>query len=516
MRSLRILLGVIAVVGLAFAALAEDAAVVPSIEAGDLEAELGLDLDDASGDSESLEPAAAEAQAAESRQAASEPAPESDVDVAPTPVGEQSTAEAAPSEAETPATADAPGAVDEIAEVPSEEGAVEDSLEVTEEFALPAAADPAPSSRPAISLGPEGLDTQGRRGRIHTVTRGNTLWDISEAYLGTPWVWPSIWEDNRGIDNPHLINPGDRIWISSTLMRPISEEEAARFLAASEAAAEESPAAAEDESVEEEELALDEPEEEADSPMDQLSMGVQDEEPEVVTDGTLVLSWRERFGVLVDDISSISNSVVGGPSPRSQFAQGDDIYFTLPKEGVTVGDQYAIFRDAVRIRDPATHLFIGHYVESLGWGEVTAVGDDVATLRVERSITEMQVGDRVMPRKVPSPEVSLHSAPAGLEAQVAYIPNSREVVALYDHVYLNRGELHGLQDGMRLEIYLDGGYGHVLSERVKKRLPDRVIANLVVVDVEPNASVAVVTASTTEIEVGALVRARSAALASRY
>jgi nucleoid-associated protein YgaU len=67
-----------------------------------------------------------------------------------------------------------------------------------------------------MALGPIGHDAQGRPGRIHVVRAGDTLWDISDAYLGTPWVWPSIWQDNTAeVENPHLIFP-DRIWISPT------------------------------------------------------------------------------------------------------------------------------------------------------------------------------------------------------------------------------------------------------------------------------------------------------------
>ena len=65
----------------------------------------------------------------------------------------------------------------------------------------------------------------------YVVVKGDTLWDISEAYLGTPWVWPSVWKDNREIENPHVINPGDHIWITSNEMRPVSPEEASELMA---------------------------------------------------------------------------------------------------------------------------------------------------------------------------------------------------------------------------------------------------------------------------------------------
>ena len=49
---------------------------------------------------------------------------------------------------------------------------------------------------------------------VHTVKKGDTLWDISNQYLKTPWSWPLIWANNEAITNPHLIYPGDKVIIS--------------------------------------------------------------------------------------------------------------------------------------------------------------------------------------------------------------------------------------------------------------------------------------------------------------
>ncbi len=122
--------------------------------------------------------------------------------------------------AETPAN---PVAATEASPAPSQPEAMPASP------AAPVAEAPA-AQKKSIVLGPEGVDDEGRVGRLHTVTRGDTLWDVSAAYLGTPWVWPSVWIDNHDIANPHMIHPGDRIWITANEMRVVSDDEADAFL----------------------------------------------------------------------------------------------------------------------------------------------------------------------------------------------------------------------------------------------------------------------------------------------
>ncbi len=132
----------------------------------------------------------------------------------------------------------APAALDTEAAIPMPaNSAIDEPIEVTPVTATPPTA--------PIVLGEIGYDEQGRAGRIHIVVSGDTLWDISDAYLGTPWVWPSVWTDNRDIENPHLIVPGDRIWITAGEMRRVTAEEAERLLAG-EPLSEDQPASAAD------------------------------------------------------------------------------------------------------------------------------------------------------------------------------------------------------------------------------------------------------------------------------
>ena len=47
----------------------------------------------------------------------------------------------------------------------------------------------------------------------YVVKRGDTLWDLSDEFLHDPFAWPDLWENNRHIEDPHWIYPGDSIYL---------------------------------------------------------------------------------------------------------------------------------------------------------------------------------------------------------------------------------------------------------------------------------------------------------------
>lgn len=66
--------------------------------------------------------------------------------------------------------------------------------------------------------------------REYVVQRGDTLWDISALFLEDPWRWPELWQNNEEVANPHLIYPGDKLYLSWRDGRPVLTRKVSKTL----------------------------------------------------------------------------------------------------------------------------------------------------------------------------------------------------------------------------------------------------------------------------------------------
>lgn len=64
-----------------------------------------------------------------------------------------------------------------------------------------------PVAADVVALAPDHPDR-------YVVQKGDTLWDISTRFLKDPWRWASVWTINEQVKNPHLIYPGDVIFLT--------------------------------------------------------------------------------------------------------------------------------------------------------------------------------------------------------------------------------------------------------------------------------------------------------------
>jgi len=355
------------------------------------------------------------------------------------------------------------------------------------EPAPPAAIEPAAAAEAAapetaakpeheVELGPVGHDEKGRAGRIHVVQGGDTLWDISDAYLGTPWVWPSLWKDNGEIKNPHLIYPGDRIWISPYEMRKVSEAEAAALLAGQPAEAAAPAAIAETDAM-----------------------------PMAKPPETVRFSELADTGFVTLEQYEGAASIIESALPRKWLSDHSEVVIGFGAGQVQVGDQFDIFRTEARVTDLDSGMQYGWATKQLGWLEVTEVDEESSRAIIRHSRSEIQRGDQLLPRRVRSTEIPVGGTPGPVEGRVVHTPDKRIEMAQRDVVYLDRGSRHGLAVGSPLEIYRtlgENGMAYDEAQDAMRRVPDHVVAKLLVVDVYDDTCVALVMHTTEELNRG--------------
>ena len=314
-----------------------------------------------------------------------------------------------------------------------------------------------------VTMGPTSRDAQGNEGRVHTVAKGDTLWAISAAYLGSPLAWPKVWKSNPAVKDPHWIYPGEQIWISGTEMRPLTKQEASTL----------TPVASSHEDV------------------------------SVRTVGSWPVPDLEKVGLVSEAQYDTAGELIGSPEGEKWLAMNRRAYVSLGEGQTHVGDRFTVVRERERVRDPETGKRLGVHVEKLGWIEITKVGHESSEAMIRMSSAEMLRGDRLIPRSEPMVEVPVHlDQPAQVQGQIAFLPDQRTISGQRDVIFLNRGVDDGLEVGSALEVYRPGGVEKDRVAHTKVVLPDDVIANLIVVEAEPNTAVAVATHATLELTRG--------------
>jgi hypothetical protein len=214
------------------------------------------------------------------------------------------------------------------------------------------------------------------------------------------------------------------------------------------------------------------------------------------------VSSLESSGLISAEQLEAAASIVDAANERILLSQGDRVYIGLGDQQASVGDQFTIFRTEEKIYDPDTNRLLGYHVDMLGWVEVEETDAEASLAVIRMSAGAMELGDRVTPREQPVLDVEVAASPKNVDGQISFFPASRVLMGSADYVYLNRGELDGLQVGSPLEVYRTGWRAPEPARGTRVDVPDRVIADLLVVRARRESSVALIRHTETELELG--------------
>jgi len=272
----------------------------------------------------------------------------------------------------------------------------------------------------------------------YVVVKGDTLWDISESFLRSPWLWPEIWHVNPQIANPHLIYPGDvisLIYVDGQPRLTLERGLGSRTVKLTP------------------EMRIE--------PLDTVI-------PAIPLDAISPFLKRSR----VTDLQTLEQAayVVAGHEGRVVSGAGDILY---ARDGsldqLAQYSSYGVYRPGDMYVDPDTGEELGVEALEVGVGKVAAKEGEISSVRLSVAREEIRAKDRLLPTEetkvIPT---FFPSTPANeVNGKIISVLGGVSQVGAYDVVAINLGERESIEVGNVMAIYHANG---MAMDRIKQEL----------------------------------------------
>ena len=321
----------------------------------------------------------------------------------------------------------------------------------------------------------------------YTVVKGDTLWDIANRFLKTPWHWPRIWKINEQIKNPHLIYPGDVIVLRVVDGRPELTVLRREVMAAPGA----EPGAA---------VPAEPPPE----------LGTVKLLPKIYSEPlekaipTIPPNFIEPFLTqpLAIDEKQLEDAGYVTIGLDSRIALGNQSEFYA--RGLKADDQefYQIFRKGNPIRHPDTDELLAYEAIYLGDARRLEAGDPTK-LVVTLVKQEILPRDRLLaaPPRAALPYYYPRAPEARVQGRIVTALNAVAEVGPYTVVAISLGRREGMQEGHVLRVMRHVGTHKDPETREVYKLPDEESALIMVFRTFEKVSYALVMSATRPIHI---------------
>ena len=310
----------------------------------------------------------------------------------------------------------------------------------------------------------------------YVVKRGDTLWSISNIFLEDPWLWPELWHYNQQVDDPHLIYPGDILYLVWVDGKPRLVKNIVKKTTVNR------------------DVKL--------TPQMRIS-DLTAAIPAISLDviGPFLTNSRVVDKALLEE----APYVLSGREGHIVTGAGDTLYARGKFDDESV---YGIYRQAQVFTDPDTGEFLGIQARDIGTGKRLSVDGDIATLQVNRSAEEIRRGDRLLPQedRTLKPRFEPRAPEQPVEGEIIAVDGGVSQVGSMDVVVLNRGERDGLKSGDVMAIYQRGVLVRDDIAKEVVRVPDVEAGLLMVFRSYEKVSFAVVLTATQALRVGDKVK----------
>jgi hypothetical protein len=314
-------------------------------------------------------------------------------------------------------------------------------------------------------------------GIVHTVIEGDTLWDLSAKYLGSPWKWTEIWEHNRFLTNPHYIYPGIQI----VIVPPGPRE----FALGQEPASDSGPGAT---------AAAVPPPMETVQPVAPPRVPYLDIKP----------SDFVRAGEFSKEAPTGIGRIRAGKDPKVGFVDGDTVYLSLRKE-IPPGQLLGVYRVRGPIDSPGKRPVSGYVKYLIGVIQAGPKRDGEPTARVRQSFEDLTRDDLITEEIPAYTPVRIDPGADGIPCSVITARLLNKELAQGDFIYLDQGASAGVAVGNVFRVFVPTGTAAGASASDSGTVMYEA-ARAVVVRVSPEFSTAYIASSTESFAAGVSAR----------
>lgn len=355
------------------------------------------------------------------------------------------------------------------------------------------------------------LTARAQTAEFYTVKKGDTLWHISGSFLEDPFKWPTVWNWNPYIPNPHLIYPGDVIKITPGGMELVERN-----------GAEVTPPPVEPWPVEEVEEQEEEeweppvvkwvpPKEVAPPPV--IEFVKPPPAPKVAVNRTPFNSLR---GAIIDEDIEINATIAKAVTNNTLLSVGNEVFLSFEdSNNVNVGDRYTIFTLEDRIFHPITDEHMGRLTRNVGSLVITdarrkggASKEKNAIIgKIERVSQEILPGMHLKEHEELVETLELVETTTKVDGFVVLSLNKLNIMSTADALIIDRGKTDGLVAGNILQVYrLREPIIDPLEKYSLLHLPHQNIGVIVVTEVNEDTSICTVINSNVSILEGDRIR----------
>lgn len=306
----------------------------------------------------------------------------------------------------------------------------------------------------ALSAGSTSIDEhiiETETGVYYIVQPGDTLWDLSQRFSDSPWLWPDLWTENQEIPNPHLIYPGDRIKLYRRADRDTLGD---------------TPPAA----------------------------------PEQIQKMFTYIDM-DAVGFIRKTALAPSGFIMDVDPPKNLISDYDVVYIRPQGHTFAAGQHFTIYRTLKPIKDNESKATIGIQHFLLGVAEVTEVTPDIAVAKIIKSYRPVQIEDMVTPYIERSATIALQESVPGLLGKVICSEEHHKMIASEITAFIDKGESDGVEVGQRYTVF-EQRASRIIDGKTNKliQLPRTDIGSVLVLHTEETTATVLVTRSRTGIE----------------